>query len=108
MIYFFSVHEYSNEVIKQMSGLLSAELKMLYGLNKSDKIRFSKLKWPRRSHQLCSETIDRRELVAAFPECFQQQQFLECQYQRQPEQQQQREQRQFGRPLILIYYSSHA
>ena len=26
MIYFFSVHEYSNEVIKQMSGLLSTEL----------------------------------------------------------------------------------
>ena len=44
MVYFFSVHEYSNEVIKQMSKLLSTELKLLYGLNKSDKIRFSNLK----------------------------------------------------------------
>lgn len=44
MVYFFSVHEYSNEVLKEMSGLLSAELKMLYGLNKSDKVRFSNLK----------------------------------------------------------------
>lgn len=44
MVYFFSMHEYSNEVIKQMSELLSAELKMLYGVNKSDKIRFANLK----------------------------------------------------------------
>lgn len=43
MLYFAFVHDYSKESLAEMTKMLNTELKLLYGVNKSDKGRFANL-----------------------------------------------------------------